>query len=497
MPKILFSQHNILFFFSAILLIVAPLFRAGNRPIPVMVLELLGVFILLWVLWNRENRIVIPKSLYGFVLALFLTPVTYLLLFPVGFIENLPSRELYHSVLKWIENNGIEGSQYSTLSIVPYETYASFFRLIPPIAIFMAALCLPVKKLMWLCYIFLFMAFMEALLGIAQYLSQNDLFYLGMNYSNFAQGTYPNRNHFAALLEMAIPMVVVLALVELSKRLRHSFRIKKMNMLFIYLLVVAVLLLAAILSHSRTGIFLAFLSMMTTIFIFRNLFSKIYKRFVVGVIVLIPLAVMLSGSGISLINRFITDSPLEGGRAVIFKQTIQGISEFFPVGSGPGTFSYIYRAFQPIDQTHHIRHAHNDYLEIIFETGMIGLVLLTIFFLFFVLRWKKLLKFEKRAFTYVQYGAGIGMTALLLHGLVDFNFHIPANVIYFSLLAGVFFHRMEETAELIITTSSTSSPKHKRKKRRIKPKTDDITQAASKEKLHIEVVNTNKSPWDI
>ena len=28
---------------------------------------------------------------------------------------------------------------------------------------------------------------------------------------------------------------------------------------------------------------------------------------------------------------------------------------------------------------------------------------------------------------------------LAIHGLFDFNFHIPANAIYFSLLAGIFF----------------------------------------------------------
>jgi hypothetical protein len=36
-------------------------------------------------------------------------------------------------------------------------------------------------------------------------------------------------------------------------------------------------------------------------------------------------------------------------------------------------------------------------------------------------------------------GAGLGTLALILHGAFDFNFHIPANAIYFSFLAGVFF----------------------------------------------------------
>jgi hypothetical protein len=46
---------------------------------------------------------------------------------------------------------------------------------------------------------------------------------------------------------------------------------------------------------------------------------------------------------------------------------------------------------------------------------------------------------SSRRLRFMQAGAGLGMLAMLLHGLFDFNFHIPANAIYFSFLAGVFF----------------------------------------------------------
>ena len=44
-----------------------------------------------------------------------------------------------------------------------------------------------------------------------------------------------------------------------------------------------------------------------------------------------------------------------------------------------------------------------------------------------------------RSLGYPQVGAGLGMLAMAAHGLFDFNFHIPANALYFSFLAGVFF----------------------------------------------------------
>jgi hypothetical protein len=41
----------------------------------------------------------------------------------------------------------------------------------------------------------------------------------------------------------------------------------------------------------------------------------------------------------------------------------------------------------------------------------------------------------------MRISAGIGLLMMGLHGLVDFNLHIPANAVFFAFLAGVFFHQ--------------------------------------------------------
>ena len=40
----------------------------------------------------------------------------------------------------------------------------------------------------------------------------------------------------------------------------------------------------------------------------------------------------------------------------------------------------------------------------------------------------------------MRISAGIGLLLMGLHGLVDFNLHIPANAVFFAFLAGIFFH---------------------------------------------------------
>jgi hypothetical protein len=47
---------------------------------------------------------------------------------------------------------------------------------------------------------------------------------------------------------------------------------------------------------------------------------------------------------------------------------------------------------------------------------------------------------QSRGLGFLQVSAGLGVLAMAIHGAFDFNFHIPANAIYFAFLAGVFFY---------------------------------------------------------
>jgi hypothetical protein len=47
----------------------------------------------------------------------------------------------------------------------------------------------------------------------------------------------------------------------------------------------------------------------------------------------------------------------------------------------------------------------------------------------------------------VQVGAGIGLLMMLLHSFVDYNLRMPANMVFFAFLAGIFFTAPEADAE--------------------------------------------------
>ena len=85
-----------------------------------------------------------------------------------------------------------------------------------------------------------------------------------------------------------------------------------------------------------------------------------------------------------------------------------------------------------------VDHAHNDYLELLAEGGIVAFVL-TAWFLSAVL-YRSFGVFLRRKESYSIYlftGSLAGLAAILIHSLTDFNLHIGSNGLYFYFLAGL------------------------------------------------------------
>jgi len=140
-------------------------------------------------------------------------------------------------------------------------------------------------------------------------------------------------------------------------------------------------------------------------------------------------------------SRFTLQDPIEDGRWKIFDATLQAIGEFFPLGSGAGTFEDVMRRFHPADFPGvTINRAHNDYLEWLLEFGLIAGLLIAVWLLLYLRQWGRVWKRGEWApFRFAQAGAGIALLLMMLHTLVDFNLRIPANAVFTAFLAAVFF----------------------------------------------------------
>jgi O-antigen ligase len=106
----------------------------------------------------------------------------------------------------------------------------------------------------------------------------------------------------------------------------------------------------------------------------------------------------------------------------------------FPVaGCGFGTYAAAYPLVRAPEVRLFYAHAHNDPLEFLVEGGLLGAGLMA-------LAAVPLARLLRRALAGAKGALGVGIAAgvlvILVHGLVDFNFHIPANAVAASALAG-------------------------------------------------------------
>jgi O-antigen ligase len=137
-------------------------------------------------------------------------------------------------------------------------------------------------------------------------------------------------------------------------------------------------------------------------------------------------------------------------RQAMLVETWEASAVFWPWGSGLGTFAGIYPRFQAgISGREFVEHAHSDYVQLLLETGLLGVILGAIALALLVARSRQLWRGREddtgwRRDEDVMLAAGLGLLALLLHAWVDFNMRIPALAMLGAFLFGVFMRQRRD-----------------------------------------------------
>jgi O-antigen ligase len=125
-------------------------------------------------------------------------------------------------------------------------------------------------------------------------------------------------------------------------------------------------------------------------------------------------------------------------RLNITKDCLRMFSHRPVLGWGLGTFPTVYPGYRSFYTNLFVNEAHNDYAQLLVETGLLGFGLM----LWFLVRlyrsgWPTSRRWEFKWDGAVSLAALLGCTGLLLHSLVDFNLQIPANAAMFYSLCGL------------------------------------------------------------
>jgi len=251
-------------------------------------------------------------------------------------------------------------------------------------------------------------------------------------YSGRLSASYVCPNHYAGLLEMAIPLV--LALVMVSKaRLVTKLVAGAAGI---------VLIVGLILSMSRGG----WISLALGI-IFMLAMATWQKRinllaWVVPLVVIVGVVGGVIAQDKAVRNRFkaVFDSEdaSYAGRAWVWTHTLDLARKHLLFGTGPGTYRWACTLEQPGRLTLDVRHAHNDYLQTWSDYGLIGLALLFWGLGSFGFRGVRALRRARKSSDFALVLGVLGSTAAMAaHSFVDFNMRIPANLVTMLVLAGV------------------------------------------------------------
>jgi O-antigen ligase len=278
--------------------------------------------------------------------------------------------------------------------------------------------------------IFVIYGFVVASLALIQGIAPNGkLYWLRQpRMGGWIYGPYVNHNHYAGLMELLIPIPLVLAMTRLTgdkERIAAA-------------IAAAVMTGTVFLSGSRGGMMAVFIEFMllAVVLVRRRKTIRVAVGLAAFAVVLIAMLVWLGGK--ELTNRVGTISTearteLSGGiRLSIDHDALRMFRAKPLLGWGLGTFPVVYPQFRSFYTNFFVNEAHNDYLQLLDELGLLGFATMIWFqIVLYRTAFQKIGNWTSEVTGALSLSCLLGVTGILVHSLFDFNLQIPANAALF------------------------------------------------------------------
>jgi O-antigen ligase len=351
----------------------------------------------------------------GLLAATMLLPLVQLIPLPPAIWLHLPGRG---EVAVLFETAGMP-APWHPLGLNPEGSLNGFLALIPAAALFIAGLLLDSRARWGVVLVAVVVALAGTVLGLAQVADgpDSELRIYATTNASAAVGFFSNRNHQASLQLAAMPLCAVALLAwGRSGPGRSILALCLGGALF------ALLAVATVQSESRAGVVL-FLPVVgaCALLLVRRRLPRLRLRVVLGAVAILALFVAVVGVILLRTNPDVMASLSADARIRALPVVAAEAFRHLPFGSGLGTFDAIYRTREAVEtlSNAYLNHAHNDYIEILLETGLAGAVLIGLF-----LAWFGRLAVEAWRGTGpasdLACAATVVIATLLLHSLVDY-----------------------------------------------------------------------------
>jgi hypothetical protein len=269
-------------------------------------------------------------------------------------------------------------------------------------------------------------------------------------------GPFINRNHFAGWMVMALPLVlgysciVLMQTLHLRERtvgafLRWLTSVEASRFLHVAFCVL-LMGMSLVLTGSRSGI----ASFAVAMLAFAILALRRFRRGRARLLVASYLGVILLGAVIwagtdRTVGRFLlarTDQS-GGGRIGAWIDTLNIVRDFPLFGTGMGTYGQAMLVYQTAGRPVMYAQAHNDYLQIAAEGGLLVLVpaAIAIGVVLLGIRRRMTAGLDDEQTAWIRTGAVAGLVGIAAQSLIEFSLQMPGNTALFVLLLAIALHR--------------------------------------------------------
>lgn len=318
------------------------------------------------------------------------------------------------------------------------------------------------KKIYVILFLFLFLGVFESIYGM--YLVSIDqtgtLVQVQSVKANNASGTFINKNHMVAFISMCFMFTLALrVLIDRNReRIDHlSIKIKVLRFISQPTRIIDFSLFIIFTgiwnTHSRAGLvsFIMALAFFYSMLFLSRKRTGIHIKKVLAAVITIVVVFSFVANDVSYVLDTLgknTDDSVghvlksAEGRLLAIQQAIDHYPQYWLTGVGPGAYQVFFVNHRVLDQTAYFDHAHNDYIEFMIEYGLLSLVLMLllikilyklIFFIF---------KTDSGFYRTLAISSISCIIYMMIHGTMDFNARIPANVVTIIVAISVIYGKI-------------------------------------------------------
>lgn len=336
----------------------------------------------------------------------------------------------------------------STLSVDPGNTYNELLKYGSYVAVFALTLAVVTSKrrLLTVVCVVILAGVAESLFGIYSHVTGYVLFPETETGRELRAGTFVNRNHFANLLTMGLGLVMglVTAIINTQPqedRLRPGeYQDRDLAMLLLLLGAALVMVAGIFVSGSRAPVIFFTASFAAMLVVARSASRAATGEFVLAPLVLVGVAGVIVAMGFDKSFVRLLEGDLFGGERMLQNAwSVKLLAAVWIGGAGAGNYQWLFPMFRGDDLRFvTYDHAHNDYLETAVELGIPVAAVLALAVFLIVRQLVRGYRYRRNPLIRgVIFGCLMSICFMLLHALVEFNFRIPANAVYFFVIAAI------------------------------------------------------------